>query len=298
MAQDRLDEAGQQIAANHLDDALQKIELVLDEQPANLRASFLRGVVLQRMGRSDEAIKVYEKLTRDNPGVPEPFNNLAVLYAQQGKHDQARDALLGALNSHPSYATAYENLGNIYAKMAINAYNKALELGDKHQPVPVNLSMLEKLDSQPKTASAVTVAAIPATTTPVTVTPRTETPVISAAAIDPAEKNRIVNTVAAWSSAWSAQDVEKYLGYYADSFAPTTGQSRQQWASERRIRLRKPGYIKVTIRKPEVELLSGNAARMTFVQAYESDRYRDAVKKTMLLEKIGDQWQITGEFSS
>jgi len=47
------------------------------------------------------------------PELPEPYNNLAVLYAARGDHDGARDALLRAISTHPSYATAHENLGDI-----------------------------------------------------------------------------------------------------------------------------------------------------------------------------------------
>jgi len=38
-----------------------------------------------------------------------------------------------AIRTNPSYATAHENLGDIYAKMASQAYNKALELDPNNQ---------------------------------------------------------------------------------------------------------------------------------------------------------------------
>ncbi|MGB0213650.1 tetratricopeptide repeat protein [Algiphilus sp.] len=69
---------------------------VLDEQlegsPQDAEARFLRGLALSRTGRREEAIAVFQKLTRDYPQLPEPYNNLAVIYAQQGDYEQARDA--------------------------------------------------------------------------------------------------------------------------------------------------------------------------------------------------------------
>ena len=62
-----------------------------------------------------------------------------MIYAEQGDFNNAREALQMAINTHPSYATAHENLGDIYAKMASRAYNQALELDQD------NASAREKL---------------------------------------------------------------------------------------------------------------------------------------------------------
>ena len=51
-----------------------------------------------------------------------------MLYANQNQLDKARTALEMAIRTNPSYATAHENLGDIYAKLASQAYNKALQL--------------------------------------------------------------------------------------------------------------------------------------------------------------------------
>jgi tetratricopeptide (TPR) repeat protein len=47
---------------------------------------------------------VFSKLTEDYPELPEPYNNLAVLYAQQKQYDKARTALEMAIRIHPGYA--------------------------------------------------------------------------------------------------------------------------------------------------------------------------------------------------
>ena len=85
------------------------------------------------MNKTDEAIAVFTKLTEDYPELPEPYNNLAVLYASQKQYDKARMALEMAIRAHPSYATAYENLGDLYAKLASQAYGKAVQLDESER---------------------------------------------------------------------------------------------------------------------------------------------------------------------
>jgi tetratricopeptide (TPR) repeat protein len=65
-------------------------------------------LILTEQGNSKEAIEIFTKLTQDYPELPEPYNNLAVIYASQGQYDKARAALEQSIRTHPSYATAYE----------------------------------------------------------------------------------------------------------------------------------------------------------------------------------------------
>ena len=95
--------------------ALDLLEAHLPAGPGDAEARFLQGVALVELERDGEALGVFERLTQDHPDLPEPYNNLAVLYAAKGDHARARDALLEAISTHPSYATAHENLGDIYA---------------------------------------------------------------------------------------------------------------------------------------------------------------------------------------
>lgn len=75
------------------------------------------------MGRNAEAITVFTRLTEDFPELPEPYNNLAVLYAQQKQYNKARTALEMAIRTHPSYAVAHSE-EIVYAKLASQAYDK------------------------------------------------------------------------------------------------------------------------------------------------------------------------------
>ena len=123
------------LAAGKNVEALQKADQFLSSKPRDPMMRFLRGISLSQAGRTPEAITAFTKLTEDYPELPEPFNNLAVLYAQQGQYDKARNALEMAIRTNPSYATAYENLGDVYAKLASQAYSKALQIDTRSGPI-------------------------------------------------------------------------------------------------------------------------------------------------------------------
>jgi tetratricopeptide (TPR) repeat protein len=102
--------------------------------------------------RTPEAIQVFTGLTEDFPELPEPYNNLAVLYASQGNYDKAKSALELAIHTHPSYATAHENLGDIYAQLASRAYDRALQLDKNNTTAQMKLGMVKELFSSQRTA--------------------------------------------------------------------------------------------------------------------------------------------------
>jgi len=267
-------------------ETLENLDQVLATSATHQKALFLKALTLQHIGRVDDAVKIYQLLNSKYPESPEPYNNLAALYVQQGKHEQARDVLLTALNTHPSYATIYKNLGNIYSRMANNAYNKALDLDTKNQPAALTLVAINKIEVPEKPVVTAELPLVKATTT------------TKIAATQEPEAELIIDTIKGWSNAWSAQNSDAYLAYYADNFTPSNGYSRQRWEQDRRHRLVKPSFIRVSIQSPKVVLISEHTARLTFKQRYQSDRFNDAVTKTLLLKKIDGSWQILKEYSA
>ena len=109
--------------------ALAKADALIAAQPNDAHARFLKGQILGDAGRTQEAIALFTRLTEDFPELPEPYNNLAALYAQQKQYDKARAALEMAVRVSPNYALAHENLGDVYAKLAARAYEQAARLG-------------------------------------------------------------------------------------------------------------------------------------------------------------------------
>ena len=172
-APDDIQEARRLHAQGSLPAALDRVEAALSRQPRDARARFLKGVILSEQGRQADAIRIFTALTEEFPELPEPYNNLAVLYAAQGQDDKARKALEAAIRTHPSYATAHENLGDIYAKMAREAYDKALQLDAGNASARAKLALVKDLFSRTGGGAPPvrTVLADPPASQPPTVTP-------------------------------------------------------------------------------------------------------------------------------
>jgi len=145
-----LKEAQKLQASGKLAQALEKVEAVLLAQPRDPQARFLKGVLLTDQKQPAEATKVFQALTQDYPELPEPWNNLAVLYAAQGEYDKARTALEVAISTHPGYSTAHENLGDIYAQMAGRSYDRALQLDKNNTTARAKLATVKDLVQPPK----------------------------------------------------------------------------------------------------------------------------------------------------
>jgi tetratricopeptide (TPR) repeat protein len=143
--------------------ALKITEEQLSRSSSDIKLQFMKGLILTRMDRYSDAENVFIALTKNNPELPEPYNNLAVVYAAQGKYSEAAEALKSAINTHPSYATAHENLGDIYAKLASRAYNQALELDTSNTAAREKLLLVNELVSSPsesKSEKTVVAAAV------------------------------------------------------------------------------------------------------------------------------------------
>ena len=140
-------EAGKLFRAGQQPQALERVDSFLKVNPKDARGRFLKGLILTEQGKQADAIKLFTGLTEDYPELPEPYNNLAVLYASQGQYDKARGALEMSIRTHPSYATAHENLGDIYAKMASQAYDKALQLDKSNSAAQTKLELIKGLFS-------------------------------------------------------------------------------------------------------------------------------------------------------
>lgn len=143
---DEVQEISRMMRAGQHEGALTRTDAYLATRPRNAaQARFLKGLILTEMNRTNDAIAIFQRLSEDFPELPEPYNNLAVLYASQGQFDKARGALEMAIRTHPSYATAHENLGDVYAKLASQAYDRALQLDSANSTAQTKLSLIREL---------------------------------------------------------------------------------------------------------------------------------------------------------
>jgi tetratricopeptide (TPR) repeat protein len=298
-------------------EALKAAEQLLSQNSSDIKLQFMRGLILTRMDKYNDAEKVFIALTKNNPELPEPYNNLAVVYAAQGKYSEAAEALKSAINTHPSYATAHENLGDIYAKLASRAYNQALELDTSNNAAREKLSLVNELVSpslQQSKKEKTVVAAVQeqkkppaqqqakAETKPVvqepeiiTIPAKQEAKKVDAEAEKAGNRKAVESAIKNWAKAWSAQDVDAYLASYGRQFVPPKGLSRSAWEKERHVRLNKPRFIKVTLTNIKINLHGKDYAEVRFTQSYQSNTYGDKVKKEVLMPKVDNDWLITQE---
>ena len=306
-------------------EALVKADQRLAATPRDPQLRFLRGVAQADSGKQGEAITTFTKLTEEYPELPEPYNNLAVLYANQNQLDKARTALEMAIRTNPSYATAHENLGDIYAKLASQAYNKALQLdATSANSVKPKLALIRELfsaDAASKSgrpaAAAPTPAAVvatqrpapapaaaapaPAAPTPAAAAAPAPAPAPTAAAPAPApatasdsSTQAVTAAVQAWASAWAAKDMKAYLGAYDKSFDPPGNQNRAAWEKEREARIVSKSRISVKLSDINVSV-KGDKATARFRQAYSADALNVTSRKTLDLVQKNGRWTIVRE---
>jgi tetratricopeptide (TPR) repeat protein len=144
-ASPELIEARSMILGKRWTEAASLIEAQLDKRPRDPQWRFLQGVLFAEIGKRNESITIFELLTEDFPELAEPYNNLAALYIDGGELHRARLLLERAIQNRPDYALAHENLGDVYTRLAIQAYNNS---NKAHQPAPsagIKRDYLEKM---------------------------------------------------------------------------------------------------------------------------------------------------------
>jgi Flp pilus assembly protein TadD/ketosteroid isomerase-like protein len=311
--------------------ALEQADRYLASKPKDAQARFLKGIALTEMGRTNDAITVFQKLTEDYPELPEPYNNMAVIYAQQKQYEKAKSALEMAIRTHPSYATAHENLGDIYARLASQAYNKALQLDSANASAQNKLGMIRELvtgntrvaSAKPAVSKPVTEPTTPVASKPVEAKPEIKpvdpNPVVVAAATpapataEPAKadagkteagkasggaakasQDDVAKAVNQWAAAWARKDVKAYLAVYAKDFKTPGGVPRAKWEADRRSRIDKPGSIEVKLDQIKVTL-DGDTAVVRFRQHYQAGAFKASASKSLDMILRDGKWLIQQE---
>jgi Flp pilus assembly protein TadD len=303
-------EVNRLMRANQLAEATAKADQFLATKPKDPQMRFLKGVILTEQGKPQDAISAFTKLIEDYPELPEPYNNLAVLHAGQGQFDKARAALEMAIRTNPSYATAHENLGDVYAKLASQAYSKALQLDGGNTALQPKLGLIRDLFSpgakgvKPSAAapSAVVAAtrpapapsAAPAAPAPVAAAPApaATAPAAPAPAAAAGSEEDVKAAVLAWASAWSRKDMTSYLAAYGKDFDAPGG--RKTWEEERKKRILGKNKISVQVSNLDVKI-TGNKAQARFKQDYDADSLSVDSRKTLDLVRADNRWVIVRE---
>jgi tetratricopeptide (TPR) repeat protein len=304
---------------------------LLRKQPKDIQLQFLTALAFQKNNQPRQAIRYYKTIIDAHPELPEPRNNLAIIYQQQGEYDKAVKLLIDSLNTDPVYATAWKNLNNIYQALASEAYRKALS--DDKQPHSmmdkISLTTLETLQqnqtssdatqmnmlasvSETQSAAAVTPEVHTATTataptpvstpastpasTPVSAPAPAPVTIVATAEQTPAlpDKNQMIQLLKDWAAAWSNQDFDHYVSAYSNDY---TGRypNHKEWLKQRRKRVINKDRILVTLTHLTVKLRTSDSVVIDFQQAYQSPSYSDKVAKRIHLQRIDNEWKIQRE---
>ena len=318
-------------------EAATKSDQYLATKPKDPQMRFLKGVIQTETGKTTEAIATFTQITQDYPELPEPYNNMAVLYAGQSQFDKARAALEMAIRTNPSYATAHENLGDVYAKLASQAYSKALQLDGGNAGVQPKLALIRTLFSadvknpvKPASAPVATPTApvvaakpaLPATPAapPVVVAKPTPTPPPVVATAPPAKAAPApaapVATPPATAPAATAgnaeKEVEAAVRAWADAWSSKdmsaylanysanfdTPGNQPRKAWEDARRARIVGKSRISVKLSNLSVtIQGNKATARFKQDYSANSLDVSSRKTLELTKVSDRWVIVKESS-
>ena len=253
------------LSAGRAAEALRLIDRQGAGQAGDARLLYQRGVALSALGRTDEAISVFRQITVSNPELPGPYNNLAVAYAAQGDLEQARQALEQAVRLAPGYVTAWRNLGDVHARLAEAAYERA--------------RVAASAPADPGRGATGTGAGNDAAIA----SPPNDVDVAAVTA-----------SLRAWALAWSTKDLQTYFAAYAPAYKGNAA-SRSAWERERRDRILGKGQISVTLADTVTEL-HGASATVRFTQHYRTDTLDEFGAKRVELERGSDgRWRITRE---
>lgn len=262
--------------------------------------------------QTQDAINIYIKLIRENPKNLSFFNNLAAIYASQGRLIEAERTILNGFKPHAEISTAYGNLLTIKGQQAAFALQLALD-PEKPKNIITELKSLYMVNGMhvkaPKYSPSIVAESVPAL--------EPDLPVITAiqqlslfsngpqAALDVvpllkspeirAQEDRLMAFVNEWAAGWSSGNADRYLSFYSERFVPESKTNFTKWAEQRRQRITPDQGIQVQVMDVQAVSISPQQAELTFSQFYVSKTLRARSKKQLSLEQQNGQWLIVRE---
>jgi hypothetical protein len=202
-----------------------------------------------------------------------------MIYLSQGNYDRASQLLVEALNTHPSYATAYENLSRIYKGIASEAYRRAVSESSEPEKYAhkIELAAISNLQS----------SSLPVK---IEAAPEPEKTVINLANLE----TLLIEKVKRWAEAWSSKDFPTYTKFYSTQHKPNF-KTHSAWLEYRRKRILRPAFIRVKVSDIQIRAQTENRAIIDFMQTFDSPNYSDKVVKRLAFSLIGTQWKIIDE---
>ena len=125
---------------------------------------------------------------------------------------------------------------------------------------------------------------------------KTTNPLVAAAKlrVKPEIKTQsIMEMINQWLAAWTAKEMDKYAGFYAENFY-SDGLSKSRWVKRKRLLAQKYDYINIVGTDFKVKI-NDKTCEVVFFQEYESSRLTTQGTKTLKLVDEGGLWKIYQE---
>lgn len=310
---------------NELDAAADEFLALTQDHPDLPEPYNNLAVIYAAQGEYDKARQTLLRAINTHPSYATAYENIGDIYTKM-----ASEAYVQALQLDESNIAAREKLAMVNELFSANLARQSviaqarpevetevdLPLVAEAEPEPVP----EVVEPEPPVTEApapeliaelpeeMPAPAPPPEPEPPVTTESDPEPAIEVAAAEPAAPDpddlarkavdKVVTTVHDWANAWAAQDADAYLGFYSDDFQPGGGQSRADWAAERRERVKAPRYINLKIEDVQVIINeAAGEARARFRQTYESNTFNSSIMKTLYLTPVGDDWRIRRELT-
>lgn len=295
-----IQEARLQYHTEKLSQAMAETNALLETNPENISALFLKAQIQTKNHQADKAIETYKTLIALETNHLQAYNNLAALYAHQGKLELASETLEQAILTDPVYTTIHSNLRAIYQDISKNHYRQALSLEPEYNQTPVmpidihtNTDQILNPEIQAALKNAQAAINTNLVSNRVTIHERAVAPALVDSQRNPANEVKI--NLLAWAKAWSNRDASRYIQAYTNQYTPST-KTPKEWAASRRWKFKNTSYIKVSVSQIRIKA-DGEQYRAEFKQHYESDSYEDTVDKEMVFVRENGHWKIDAESS-
>ena len=300
-----------------------------NDPPADLQRDRQRVVEALKEKNPQRAAKLIEPWIKKRPDDIELANDYALVLAQMGKLDQAREVLEDVLSKNRESGVAFQNLREILSQQAAISYAKAmnrkppssqvaLKGGSSLKEPTVVLAQVEprsgaSVDVPPAKASvnngSANVRSDGKTDKPIrpadadksarpdaaAMVSGPEAPKGAAAKPEASADEAIIAALRGWADAWSNKDFKRYLAVYSEKFQPQQFPSRDAWVANRKPRVTRPDMISVKVSDIRVKSLPQDRAEVTFRQRYEAGSTKLNSVKTLIWVKESDGWKIFRE---
>ncbi len=264
-----------------IEEALMLIKSI-DNLTPDPKLNFIKGVALARNKENIKAIKVFESIVKDFPEHPEAYNNLAVLYAKEGRLDEAIIVLEQAIKTNESYSTAYLNLGDLYSKKAANVYGEVLKIDSKNNIAINKLRLIDEFFNYEPVAMEAKL---------------NKSKINDELKNSKKDEKLLVNEkINEWKDGWKNKNYEQYFNAYSQSFEYPVNMSRNEWKRYRKERIQFKKSIEIKV-KDLVIFRKKELYHATFTQEYKSENFSENSSKLLVLSFSKNEWKIIKEIS-